>query len=357
MRTICRTVMCSLLASQAFAAWPGTNLAVEAMSGPEEEEANRVMWSIKPHEPAEKVRQQVKEFLASYPGTRRRREVRLRLVQSAVLTDRTADAVEECMRQSFDLTDNVLGDQVVRDSWVQLASLLEGRGRFDGAARMRLRICLRFPYQVENRQQLALAVMDLAKAGLHEQVLATGKLALAVLPEGESAAVIETVKQSLGKVRGAEVTRQFGAHWQYGPAGPDGRKGTSDDCTDPLQDVAVPEREVLRRMARSALATKGLLSGAPDVAAMQKGLLLLFAGDASLAAQELQNAVNLANPDQREAVADMAGIYFRWTDGSAARSRQYRAFARYGKAGSDGAAGTGDDLVNPLLDAVTASSH
>jgi tetratricopeptide (TPR) repeat protein len=242
------------------------------------------------------------------------------------------------MRQGFDLGGSYLGEMVLRDDWVAMASLFEKQGRLDGAAHVRVRTYLRLPYQLENRQQLALAVMALSKAGIHAEVLATGKLALAVLPEAESGPVIEAVKGSLAAGQGKEAAERFESQWRDGGS--------------PLDDVAMPGRDRLRKVAERALATKGLLMDKPDVVAMQKGVLYLFAGDLPQAARELQEAVALAPRDRKDAAADQAGMYFRWLDGSAARARQYRAYVRYGKVGADGTAGTADDLANPFIDTV-----
>jgi hypothetical protein len=111
----------------------------------------------------------------------------------------------------------------------------------------------------------------------------------------------------------------------------------------------MPGRERLRKVAQTCLTTKGLLLDKPETVAMQKGVLYLLAGDLPQAAQQLQNAVGLWPRDGKDAAADQAGLYFRWLDGSAVRARQYRTYARFGKAGADGTAGTADDLVNPFV--------
>jgi tetratricopeptide (TPR) repeat protein len=319
------------------------NEATDAMGSPQEEEANKAMWAIKPAELPEIVKQKVAAWLETYPSSRRRREVRSRLVQASVQAGLTAEAVEECMRQGFDLGGSYLGEMVLRDDWVAMASLFEKQGRLDGAAHVRVRTYLRLPYQLENRQQLALAVMALSKAGMHAEVLATGKLALAVLPEAEAGPAMAAVKGSLATVQGKDAAERFETFWRDGSAGQDGGS--------PLDDVAMPGRERLREVAEQALTTKGVLMDKPDVVAMQKGVLHLFVGDLPQAARELQEAVALAPRDKKDAAADQAGMYFRWLDGSAARARQYQAYARYGKAGADGTAGTADDLVNPFVEA------
>jgi hypothetical protein len=342
MRISLQMAACLLLVTTAMTpAWSASE-ATEAMASPQEDEANKAMWAIKQTEPPEIVKQKVADWLDTYPGSRRRREVRSRLVQSSVQAGRTASVVEECMRQGFDLSGTYLGELVLRDDWVAMASLFEKQGRLDGAAHVRVRTFLRLPYQMENRQQLALAVMELSQAGMHQEVLATGKLALAVLPEAESAQVLEAVKQSLAVVRGKEAAQRLEVYWRGGPAGQDGGS--------PLDDVAMPGRERLRTTAEACLRTKGLLLDRPETVAMQKGVLCLLAGDLPQAAQELQEAVALAPQDGKDAAADLAGIYFRWLDGSASRARQYRAFVRFGKAGADGTLGTADDLVNPFVE-------
>lgn len=319
-----------------------SNEAADALSSPQEEAADTAMWAIKPTEPPEIVKQKVAAWMETYPSSRRRRDVRRHLVQSAVLTGRTADAVEECMRQGFDLSGSYLGEMVLRDDWVALASLFEKQGRLDGAAHVRVRTYLRLPYQLENRQQLALAVAALSKAEMHAEVLAIGKLALAVMPEAESGPVMEAVKQSLASTQGKEAADRFETFWREGPIGQGG--------DNPLARIAIPGQERLRKVAEKALATRGLLLNGPDVVAMQKGILYLFAGDLPQAARQLQEAVALSPRAIRDAAADQAGIYFRWLDGSAVRASQYRAYARYGKAGADGTVGTADDLVNPFVE-------
>lgn len=310
--------------------------ATRAMDSPEDNQADRAIRNIRPQESPEIVQRKVADYLDSYPGTRRRRDVRNRLVEAYVLAGRTAEAVDECMRQAFDLSGTHPGDQTVRESWLQIASLFSKQGNLAGAAQMRVRTYLRFPYQLENRQQLSLAVAELAQAGRQSDVLAIGKLALIVLPEAESAGVLEAVRQSLTTLRGQQAAERFEASWQQGAAG------------NPMAEVALPGQDALYNAARADLANEVLFVEKPEVVFLQKGMLHLFAGDLPTAAQELQNAVVDARPDQKDLVADQAGIYFRWIDGTAVRARQYRAYVRWGKAGADGIMGTDDDLANPF---------
>ncbi len=326
------------------------NDATEAAASRQEEEANRAMWSIKGQDSPENVEGKVAEFLDAYPGSRRRREVRSRLVESYVLAGRTADTVDECMRQAFDFYGNYLGDMTLRDGWVRMASLFEERARWDVAARIRTRVYVNLPYQLENRRQLSLAVANLARAGLHAEVLRVGRLALAVLPEAESAEVFRAVVESLTQLQGEDAAQAFERFWLHGPAGEDGAVGTADDVSDPLADVAAAERDRLRDVAGKVLAAKGLIGGTPAEVSMQKGMLHVFAGDRPRAAIELQDAVLQSSPDQKGAAADLAGVFFRWVDGTSVRAVQYRRFVQIGRAGPDGAVGTADDLTNPFAE-------
>lgn len=319
--------------------------ATEAMDSPEENQADRAMAAVKPNESPEVVERKVTDFLNSYPGSRRRRDVRNRLVEAYVRTGRTADAVDECMRLAFDLSGTYLDDQALRDSWLQLASLFSRQNNPVAAANVRVRTYLRFPYQLENRRQLGLAVAELAQAGRHPDVLAVGKLALAVLPDAESAGVLDAVKQSLDALQGKQTAERFEAWWQQGV----GR--------NPLADVAVPGQDVLCSVARADLANEGLLVDKPEIVSLQRGVLHVFAGDLPTAAQELQNAVSAARPSQKELVADLVGVYFRWIDGSAVRARQYRSYVRWGKPGADGVIGSEDDLANPFVQALSAGAR
>ena len=338
MRLALWIALCLLAAPvAALAADKGTlDEASEAMDSPEENQANRAMRAIRSQESPEIVQRKVADFLDNYPGSRRRRDVRNRLVEAYVRTGRTADAVDECMRQAFDLQGSYLGDQVSRDDWLQLASLFSKQGNLAAAAHVRVQTYLRFPYQLENRQQLGLAVVELAQASRHPDVLAVGKLALAVLPEVESTTVLVAIRQSLVAMRGEQAAQRFEDCWQQGADG------------NPLAEVVASGQDVLCNVARADLANEGLLLDKPEIVSLQKGVLHLFAGDLAMAAQELQNAVSLARPDQKELVADQAGVYFRWIDGTAVRARQYQAYVRWGKPGADGVTGSDDDLVNPF---------
>lgn len=318
--------------------------ATEAMDSREDNQADRAIRTIRPQESPEIVQRKVADFLDSYPGTRRRRDARNRLVEAYVLAGRTAEAVDECMHQAFDLSGTHPGDQTVRDSWLQIASLFSKHGNLPAAAQMRVQAYLRFPYQLENRQQLSLAVAELAQAGRQSEALATGKLALIVLPEAESASVLEAIRQSLAALRGQQAAERFEACWQQGAAG------------NPLADVAIPGQDVLYNVARADLANEALFLEKQEIVSLQKGMLHLFAGDLPTAAEELQNAVSGAQPNQKDLVADQAGIYFRWIDGTAVRARQYRAYVRWGKPGADGIIGTDDDLTNPFGEALDAKA-
>lgn len=340
---------CLLVAATAFAVRPyPPNLATDTMAGPEEDSANKDMLAIKPQTSPDAVKQQVSEFLNKYPGSKRRRDVRARLMQAYVLGGKSDEAVEECLYQTIDMPGSYLGDLTLRDSWAELASLLARDGRLADSARVRTRTFARFPYQLENRRQIALAVAELAKAQRHDDVLATAKLALMILPDAESAGTLEILRQSLTARYGQDAVFQFDAFWQYGAAGPDGQLGTRDDCINPLRDVALPELESMQKTAISDLANRAILLESPETGSLQMGVLHLLAGDYDRAAAELQNAVAGSAPDKKDSAADLAGIYFRWIDGSAARARQYRAFVRFRSAGPDGLSGTADDLVNPF---------
>jgi hypothetical protein len=63
MKASFRIAACLLLATTALAPGGPAGEATEAMASPQEEEANKAMWAIKPTDPPEIVQQKVADWL------------------------------------------------------------------------------------------------------------------------------------------------------------------------------------------------------------------------------------------------------------------------------------------------------
>jgi hypothetical protein len=330
--------------------------AEDFATGPQEEAAYQAVKAIRPLDPLEQVRGLVVKFLDTYPDSKWRREARLRLMKACVANDSPRDAVDECMGITRDMPGSFLGDMVTRDSWSELASLLARSGRHSDAGRVRLLIFARFPYQLENRSALLLAMKEFAQAGQHQRVLAVGRLALIFVSENECKEALGLVKASLAAVKDPAAAEQFERYWRQGPGDPAGRQA-GQDRANPLEAYELPEAECLARSASAALAGEGLLAEEPGTRAMQKALLLLLSEDLPSASQEYQKAVAASAPDQKDKAVYEAGAYFRFLDGHTVRAQRYRSYVLRGKAGPVQTTAAASAPTNPFLDPPGSGSH
>ena len=351
-RSIVAALSVTFLLSSSASGQPDTDEAYEFAVSSQEKTAHQALqsiWRANAHE----VDALVADFLDTYPGSKWRRDARYCRVRAYASMGNVTGAVDECTDVTMHLKNDRLGDMIARNCWLQLGDLFEKAGRYEAAARVRLLCVVDFPYQLENGEQLVVAVQDLARAGLYAEMLPVAKLALALIERQHVDEVVGLTRKALRETQGDVAADQFIAYWKYGRVGMDGAMDTEDDCVDPLARVELPEGQRLMRSAKAALNAEGLLARNDATMSMQKGVLNLLAGEYDAAASELLRAVSAAEPAQKEKAAYQAAAFFRLIDGHDRRSAEYVRYVRWGKDGPDGLPSTGDDVVNPFEEGPT----
>ncbi len=165
---------------------------------------------------------------------------------------------------------------------------------------------------------------------------------IAQIKEG-SALVPRALKAMDGTVVRAN---RYLVYQRFGPAGEDGKTGTADDLRDPLEAETFPG---LPADVTEALAALAKTPGATVDVYETRGQAFLALGDCKQGFNQMKNAYAMAG-DARSltrAIEDMAGA-IKAFDGHIVRANEYLDFQRCGTAGPDGAAGTEDDLTNPI---------
>ncbi len=131
---------------------------------------------------------------------------------------------------------------------------------------------------------------------------------------------------------------------KHGPAGPDGKSGTTDDLKDPLAGVKLPAVAGRDKMLAEAVAA------CEEHELRRKGVLLLAWGkcDAGLEVmQEVYARCGVAPQPLKQVILGIAGA-LKALDGHVFRANQYLLYQKHGPAGPDGIPGNADDIVNPL---------
>jgi hypothetical protein len=139
---------------------------------------------------------------------------------------------------------------------------------------------------------------------------------------------------------------RFLRYQKSGPAGEDGKPGTPDDLTDVLAEIPP-----VADPARNALYEAGL-KAVPATAAVyqQKSRLFLYLGRSVEAFEALKMGFVVCPPDQvqlQTATDAITGFVIRLTRDVTAAENIVK-YIMYAEAGPDGAAGTADDIGNPL---------
>ena len=144
--------------------------------------------------------------------------------------------------------------------------------------------------------------------------------------------------------------RAFLEFQKFGPAGQDGKAGTQDDLSNPLDNVQIPQDKERQAALRQAIAET------EPKAPIRRARLCLLLGDYHRALREYVNAYSAAALETTKrrwprALTDAANeiaVAMKAIDGHVHRANQYLLYQRYGPAGEDGKPDTDDDLTNPL---------
>jgi hypothetical protein len=143
---------------------------------------------------------------------------------------------------------------------------------------------------------------------------------------------------------------QFLLFQKYGPAGPDGRVGTEDDVKNILEGIQPPADA-----ARQAALDVSLGYYVWDLPSYdqqrKKGYLLLLTGQPKQALVAFQKEYSTCPVADAKALGNATDDILRALKaitGNLQAGERFLAFQKYGAAGPDGQAGTGDDLKDPV---------
>jgi tetratricopeptide (TPR) repeat protein len=138
---------------------------------------------------------------------------------------------------------------------------------------------------------------------------------------------------------------RFVAYQHYGPAGPDGKPGTEDDLTNPLDEIGYPadsERQQALTWAFAAL-------GSDAAAAHQRGILCLYLGQPKPALYYFMDAVRRCDIEKfPEFAVSLIANGLRAVRGHSVGLDLAQQYLLYGPHGEDGKPGTADDLTDPF---------
>ena len=134
---------------------------------------------------------------------------------------------------------------------------------------------------------------------------------------------------------------------RFGAPGQDGRAGTDDDLTNPLEKISVVDIDERQQVfGRQIEALPQDWQGR-----LYRGRLYRFWGKPKQALAELKVAFAIC-PATKEAIQPIAEeiiqVLFQ-ISGDPEIGKQFVAFQKFGPTGADGREGMTDDLVNPLV--------
>ncbi len=139
----------------------------------------------------------------------------------------------------------------------------------------------------------------------------------------------------------------FLEYQQFGPAGKDGKAGTADDLTNPLETVAYPpyaaREEAFKKMRESA--------GGDAPSSKLRALTYVYTGHPAEALQEYAEYFRRSHGEpylMLAVVQEMIDVGVRGVRGHAVGLERFWEFVRVGPSGADAQAGTADDLKDPF---------
>lgn len=231
-----------------------------------------------------------------------------------------------------------------------LASSYVSEERWDEAALAHQRIICQYPHERSTALAAQRGIVDaLTKAGRPKDALAAAKIYFGACDTDPSSLV-----QAMNLVADAFKTLEqddrqadeFLMFQRCGPYGPDGKEGTNDDLSNPLERVSATVSEGAAK--RFEAAVKACADDA--VGRRDRGYLYLFWGKPKLALKEF--ATELAICEVDESALDQAAndlfVALKALRGFRPSDDDLHQFLKHGPAGPDGKPGTKDDLRNPL---------
>jgi len=138
---------------------------------------------------------------------------------------------------------------------------------------------------------------------------------------------------------------QFIKFQLYGPAGPDGKNGTLDDLTNPLDDIGYPADAQRQQTFTAAFPTLGN----DAAAAYHRAVLCLYVGQPRPALYYFMDAFRHCQSNKFQAYGIAVVVNgLRSVQGHSIGLNNAVSYVLYGPNGKDGKPGTGDDLTDPF---------
>ena len=240
---------------------------------------------------------------------------------------------------------------------LDFAKALAEKQRWDRAAALCSRAIAMYPQDaqvcVEAQSVRTRCLID---AGQADEALAAAKVAYAVAPntEQEVTKAVDLVMLALKARYGTlAVANRYADFQAFGPNGKDGKTGTEDDLRDPLADVHVSLPSEADALFKKTL--DGLPSGLAGL--RTRGYLYLYWGKPDLALKEFAEQYRrspMAQGEMTRAVDDLI-VGLRAVTGHTLFGERFVDYQQFGPMGKDGKLGTGDDLADPVEEALRAT--
>lgn len=133
---------------------------------------------------------------------------------------------------------------------------------------------------------------------------------------------------------------------KFGPAGPDGKPGTGDDLTNPLDKIAYPrypERERVFEETRKK-------AGDNAASSRHRGMTYIYSGRSKEASRHFMDAFRRCDGRAFQSMGEvMIVMGIRAVRGHSVGLEQFFKFVNFGPNGPDGKSGTNDDIADPFV--------
>jgi tetratricopeptide (TPR) repeat protein len=300
------------------------------------------------------------KVVARFPGQPDLYKAYVKLAEVFFRVKRYEEGVAAAKRV-FEYDDRTLSRQGdLSQAAFYLGKNYESLGRFDECQEALLKCALYYPWCCWNSARAVehLKVIN-AYTGRYKQSELAAKLYFYVCkPDADTMKeAVEFLTRTLEAVDGnRDRIEQFLLFQKYGPGGPDGKVGTDDDAknvfesTQPKDDA---EREKALEVSRSYYQWEY-----PTYDQYRKkGYLFLLTGQPKQALVAFQKEYSTCPAADAKALGDATDDVLRALKaitGNLQAGERFLEFQKYGAAGPDGQAGSGDDLRDPVEEVLGA---
>jgi len=300
------------------------------------------------------------KLIEKYPGEPDLRKVYMNLSSALFLLKRYGEGVTAAKEVFRYGSSDIAGQTELSMAAFNLGKCYEGLKQYDQCQEALLQCALYYPWCYWNSIR-AIEHLKLINtySGRHKQSELVAKLYFYVCkPDADTMkGAVDFLARTLEAVDGnRDRIGRFLLFQKYGPGGPDGKVDTEDDVKNILESIQ-PPADAARQMALDVSLGYYVWDFPSYDQHRKKGYLFLLTGQPKQALVAFQKEYSMCPAADAKALGDATDDILRALKaitGNLQAGERFLEFQKYGAAGPDGRAGTGDDLRDPVEEVLGA---